>query len=231
MWITVLAAGLGAMPSAPQRAGTGAGAYPAAGVYQSALGFRMLLPEGFALSPVLRAGATAAVAPAPAGAKVVLDSVFTDGAGPGAASLALAVVDVPLVLDNSSPERVAALAIAYLHEELSSDLRIEWVERVPAGPGDAMELAGRVELDAEERVAQFAFVPFGERQIVLTASLPSSRFAILGPAIERSLGSLAFDRPPRQPARRRAVLGAAIGGAVGLLVVLARFLAHRLRVS
>jgi hypothetical protein len=219
MWFTLPAAGLA----------VGLSAMPLA--YQSASGFRMLLPQGFAPSAEFSQQGTAAAAPAPPGARVVLDSVFTDGTGPTASSLALAVVDAPLVLDNGTPERVAALAIAYLRDQLSSELRIEWVERVPAGRGEAMELAGRVELDDQERVAQFAFVPFGDRQIVLTASLPSSRFATLGPAIEKSLASLAFDRPVSQPPSRRAALGAAIGGLVGLVVVAVRFFAHRVRVS
>ncbi len=219
MWLTMpaasLAAGLSATPL----------------VYQSATGFRMLLPQGFAPSAEFSRQLTAAAAPAPPGIRILLDSVFTDGSGPTAASLALAVVDAPLVLDNGSPERVAALAIAYLRDQLGAELRIEWVERISAGRGEAMELAGRVELDDQERVAQFVFVPFGDRQIVLTASLPSSRFAALGPAIEKSLATLAFDRPAPQPASRRAAIGAAIGGLVGLLVVAVRFFSHRVRVS
>jgi hypothetical protein len=215
MLFTVLAAALAATPLA----------------YQSALGFRLVLPDGFTPSAEFSRQPTAAAAPAPPGASVLLDSVFTEGSGPGASSIALAVVDVPMVLDNGSPERVAALAIAYLREQLSSELHIEWVEKVPVASGEAMELAGRVDLDDQPRVAQFAFVPFGDRQIVLTASLPSARFAILGPAIEKSLGSLAFDRPVRQEASWRAAIGAAIGGLVGLLVVAARFFAHRARVS
>jgi len=215
MWLLPVIAGMSAGPLA----------------YQSALGFRLTLPDGFAKSAEFPRQPTAAAAPAPTGAKVVLDSVFTEGRGPAAASLAIAVVETPLVLDNSSPERVAALAIDYLHDQLDADLRIEWVERVPAGPGEAMELAGRVQVGEEDRVAQFAFVPFGNRQVVLTASLPSSRFAVLGPAVERSLASLTFDRPPSANSGRRAAVGAAIGGLVGLLVVAARYLSQRLRVS
>ena len=215
MWISLLAVGLGAVPLA----------------YQSSAGFRMVLPAGFARSAEFHSQPTAAAAPALPGVTVLLDSVFTDGSGPTASSIALALVDAPLVLDSGSSERVSALAIAYLHDQLSSDLHIEWVARVPAGSGEAMELAGRAEVDDQDRVAQFAFVPFGESQIVLTASLPSSRFAVLGPAIEKSLASLAFDQPISKGPDRRAALGAGIGALVGLLVVAARFFTRRERVS
>jgi hypothetical protein len=215
MWTMVFAAGLGAAPLA----------------YQSPAGFRLVLPAGFARGTEFHSQPTAAAAPAIPGAHVLLDSVFTDGAGPTASSIALALVDAPLVLDSGSPERVTALAIAYLRDELSSELHIEWVARVPAGSGEAMEVAGRAELDDQDRVAQFAFVPFGESQIVLTASLPSSRFAVLGPAIEKSLASLAFDQPISKGADRRTALGAGVGALVGLLVVGARFFTRRGRVS
>lgn len=215
MWITLLVAGLGAVPLA----------------YQSSAGFRMVLPAGFTRSAEFHSQPTAAAAPALPGVTVLLDSVFTDGNGPTASSIALALVGAPLVLDSGSPERVSALAIAYLHDQLSSDLHLEWVARVPAGSGEAMELAGRAEIDDQDRVAQFAFVPFGAGQIVLTASLPSSRFAVLGPAIEKSLASLAFEQPIAKGSNQRAVLGAGIGALVGLLVVAARFFARRERVS
>jgi hypothetical protein len=222
MWFPILAAGVAGL-------GAGVGATPIA--YHSPAGFRMVLPAGFAPSAEFRRQPTAAAAPAIPGVTVLLDAVFTDGSGPTASSIALAVVETPLVLDNSSSERVAALAIAYAHDQLSSDLHIEWVERIPAGPGEAMELAGRVELDEQDRVAQFAFVPFGQGQIVLTASLPSSRFAVLGPVIEKSLASLAFDKPIAKGSSGRGVIGAALGALVGLLVVAARFFARRARVS
>ena len=227
MWFALFAAGLVAGP------GTGTGAGPGATplAYHSPAGFRLVLPAGFTPSSELRRQPTAAGAPAIPGATAMLDSVFTDGNGPTASAIALSVVEAPLVLDNSSSERVVALAIAYLHDQLGADLHIEWVERIPAGPGEAMELAGRVELDGEDRVAQFGFVPFGQGQIVLTASLPSSRFAVLGPAIEKSLASLAFDRPLAKGSSGRAAIGAALGALVGLLVVAARFFARRARVS
>jgi hypothetical protein len=219
MCLAVSAAGLVASLAA------GLGATPLD--YRSASGFRLTLPDGFAPSPDFSRQSTSAAAPAPRGVPVLLDSVFTEGTGRAAASIALAVVGAPLQLDNDSPERVVALAIAYLREQLDAEMRIEWVERVPAGRGEAMELAGRVDLGDQDRVAQFAFVPFGDRQIVLTASLPSARFAVLGPAIERSLASLTFEGPVSRGPGWRAALGAAIGALVGVLVVVARFIAHR----
>jgi len=200
--------------------------------FVSPLGFTYTPPAGFEALPDLPAGRTAAVAPAPAGAAVQLAVAYAE-AGSDPAAIAIAVVDAPLELDRNSPERIAALAIDYLHDVLDADLHIEWIERLPAAGTEGLELAGRIMLDdvdgKGERVAQFAFLPFGARQLVVTASLPAARFPVLGPAIERSVAALSFTAVPPAPASHRAEVGAAVGGVLGLVVAMTRLLWRRKR--
>lgn len=190
--------------------------------YDSPQGFRLTLPAGFRRSFALPSGPTGAMAPAPPGSQQRLDALFLEGTGPDASALAIAVVDAPLELDGAVAERVAGWAVAYVHDQLDSELHLDWVEKVATGFGPAVELAGRVDLDGDERVAQLAFMPLGERQLVFTASLAPGRFPVLGPQIEACLLTLELQILPKRARLSRSEVGALLGVLVGLLVVAAR---------
>jgi hypothetical protein len=118
------------------------------------------------------------------------------------------------------PERLASTALDYLKDELGAELKIEWVDRVPAGDAQVVELAGRFSLYGQERVAQIAFVPDGsDRYFVVSASLPKDRFGEQGPQVEAALASLRFVGP-RHNRLSEAELGAIVGALLGLGVAL-----------
>jgi hypothetical protein len=168
---------------------------------------------------------SAAAAPAPADAPGSndtpprLDAVFSDVAQDGGSSLFVAEVDAPLPEGSFVPERLASMALDYLKDELGSDLKIEWVDRVPAAGDQVVELAGRFSLYSQERVAQVAFVPDGPRYFVVSASLPKDRFGNQGPQIEAALASFRFSAP-RHSRLSEAELGAIAGAVLGLGVAL-----------
>jgi hypothetical protein len=190
--------------------------------YQSPLGFELVLPEGFSLDPDLPHGRTGAAAPAPAGVPSEIEAAFHRTSPEGSSTLVISLVDSPLDESSGAPERLCALAMAFMKEQVDSELRLEWVDHVSTGSGKVIELAGRFTLLGEERVAQFAFVPLASRHVVLMASLPQATFAALGPKIEASLATLRFQRKPPTGGVARASWGAALGVVLGGALLLAR---------
>ena len=191
-----------------------------AGWFESPAGYGLRPPPGFVLDAKLPTGRTGAAGPAPAGAVARVDAAFSDLAAGGSSSLFVSVVDAPLPATAAEPERLAALALDYAKELLDAKLRLEWVDRVPSAGVKVVEVAGRLRVAGEERVAQFAFVPDGDRYLVLVASLPPARFADQGPEVEASLASLRLARPLARPAFSRAEIGALVGAGLGLAVAL-----------
>jgi hypothetical protein len=189
--------------------------------YQSPAGFDLVVPEGFSLAHDLPQGPTGAAAPAPPGVGSEIAAVFRRNGPEGTATLLLSFVDAPLDESSGAPERLCALAMAYMKEELDADLRLEWVDHVATGNGKVIELAGRFSLLGEERVAQFAFVPMTSRHLVLMASLPQATFTVLGPKIEAALGTLRFEHKPGRGGVARASWGAALGVGLGCALLLA----------
>ncbi len=190
--------------------------------FESPAGYGFRLPPGFAADPSLPSGASAAAAPSVSGpneAPPRLDAVFSNVAQDGGSSLFVAEVDAPLPEGSFVPERLASTALDYLKDELGSDVKIEWVDRVPAADAQVVELAGRFTLYGQERVAQVAFVPDGSRYFVVSASLPKDRFGNQGPEIEAALASFRFSGPPRKRFSE-AELGAIAGALLGLGVAL-----------
>jgi hypothetical protein len=190
--------------------------------FESPAGYGFRLPPGFAPDPSLPSGVSAAAAPVlpdSNGTPPRLDAVFSDVAQDGGSSLFVAAVDAPLPEGSFVPERLASMALDYLKDELGSDLKIEWVDRVPAAGDQVVELAGRFSLYGQERVAQVAFVPDGNRYFVVSASLPKDRFGNQGPQIEAALASFRFTGP-RQSRLSEGELGAIAGAALGLGVAL-----------
>ena len=117
--------------------------------------------------------------------------------------------------------------MAFMKDQVDSELRLDWVDHIPAGKGKVVELAGRFTLLGEERVAQFAFIPMGSRHLVVMASVPQTSFAPLGTLIEASLATLRLQ--PQRAAGGVASAswnpgsaGAALGAALGTAFVLAR---------
>jgi hypothetical protein len=186
--------------------------------YQSDAGYELTLPPGFALDPSLPTGETGAAGPVPEGARARIDAAFGDPGQGGHSSIAIAVVDAPLGDRDQVPELIGPRTMAFVKAQLGTDLKFEWFERVPFSGGRAAELAGRVNLDGVERVAQFAFVPAGSRHLILMASMPRERFATLGPQFEASLATLRLSPDKRAEGLFRAGVGPIAAGLLGLLV-------------
>jgi hypothetical protein len=188
--------------------------------FESPAGYGFRLPPGFAVDSTLPGGVSAAAAPSLTDVLPRLDAVFSDVAQDGGSSLFVAEVGSPLPEGSFAPERLASTALDYLKDELGSELKIEWVDRVPTADDQVVELAGRFTLYGQERVAQLAFVPDGhKRYFVVSASLPKDRFGNQGPEIEASLASFRFTGP--RPSRlSEAELGAIAGAVLGLGVAL-----------
>jgi hypothetical protein len=195
--------------------------------YRSPSGFGLVLPEGFTPQPDLPLGETGAAAPAPPGVRTRVEAVFERRGGEGVSSLVLSIVEAPLDQGTGAPERLCALAMAFVKDQLDSELRLDWVDHVPAAGGKVIELAGRFNLLGEDRVAQFAFVPMASRHLVVMASVPQAGFATLGNLIEGSLSTLKISRQ-RAPAGVAGAswsaggAGASIGAAAGIAFVIAR---------
>lgn len=203
-----LVALLAAVPSAPS------------GWFESPAGYGFRPPPGFQLDSSLPLGPTEAAGPAPSGVAERVDAAFSDLAGGGRSSLFVSIVEAPLPMAPSEAERLAALAFDFTKARLGAPLRIEWVDRVPAAGERVVEVAGRLSVSGEERVAQLAFVPAGERYLVVVASLPPDRFRDQGPQVEASLASLHLTKPPALSPGTRAGLGALIGAALGSALAL-----------
>jgi hypothetical protein len=156
-----------------------------------------------------------------------IEAAFQRRGGDGASTLVFSLVDAPLDQGSGAPERLCALAMAFMKDQVDSELRLDWVDHIPAGKGKVIELAGRFTLLGEEREAQFAFVPMGPRHLVMMASVPQASFAKLGALIEASLATLKLEQQ-RAPGGVAGAswspgsAGAALGAGLGIAFVLAR---------
>jgi hypothetical protein len=142
----------------------------------------------------------------------------------------LSIVDAPLDQGSGAPERLCALAMGFMKDQIDSELRLDWVDHIPTTSGKVIELAGRFNLMGEDRVAQFAFIPLGSRHLVIMASMPQAAFAVQGSQIEASIATLKLEQrrsrggvagaswSPGSPGS----FGAALGAGLGIAFVLAR---------
>jgi len=195
--------------------------------YRSPSGFQLVLPEGFAPDAELPRGETGAAAPAPPGVRTRIEASFQRRGPDGASTLVFSLVEVPLDQGSGAPERLCALAMAFMRDQVDSELRLDWVDHIPAGKGKVVELAGRFNLLGEERVAQFVFVPMASRHLVVMASVPQTSFGTLGPLIEASLATLRLEQQRAADGVSGASwspgsAGAALGAGLGTAFVLAR---------
>jgi hypothetical protein len=200
--------------------------------YKSPSGFELVLPEGFQPEPDLPRGATGAAAPAPPGVSAQIESAFQRRGPDGLSTLVFSLVNAPLDQGSGAPERLCALAMSFMKDQLDSELHLDWVDHIPAGNGKVIELAGRFTLLGEDRVAQFAFIPMASQHLVVMASVPQSSFGTVGTLIEASLATL---RVPRRQAGGGVTgaswspgsAGAFLGVCLGLAFVLVRALRRR----
>jgi hypothetical protein len=195
--------------------------------YKSPSGFELVLPEGFGPQSELPRGETGAAAPAPPGVRAGIEAAFQLKGAYGVSTLVFSIVDAPLDQGSGAPERLCALAMGFMKDQVDSELRLDWVDHIPTASGKVIELAGRFSLMGEDRVAQFAFVPLGSRHLVIMASVPQPAFAVQGAMIESSIGTLKL----QQPRSRGGVAGASwspggfgalLGAGLGTAIVLAR---------
>ncbi len=188
--------------------------------FRSPAGFSLRLPPGFAVDESLPAGPSRAAAFATSGEEGRLEGTFSDLAAGGRSDIFVSEVPGPVVEGAFAEERLGAMALDQLQDQLGSRVTLEWIDRVPAGDQKAVELAVRFSLDGEDRVAQIAFIPAGPRRhFVVAASLPSADFASHGPRIEAAIASFRL-LTPRPPLLSGAEAGALAGGALGLAVAL-----------
>jgi hypothetical protein len=195
--------------------------------YKSPSGYELILPQGFAVDPDLPRGETGAAAPAPPGVRAQIEAAFERRGTDGLSTLVLSLVDAPLDQGSGAPERLCALAMGFMKDQIDAELHLDWVDHIPAADGKVIELAGRFTLLGEDRVAQFAFIPLASRHLVVMASVPQAGFGTSGPEIEAALATLKIQR--RQAGGgvagaswSRANAGAALGVLLGTVFVLAR---------
>jgi hypothetical protein len=195
--------------------------------YRSPSGFELVLPEGFVPRPELPRGETGAAAPAPPGVRAGIEAAFQLKGTYGVSTLVLSIVDAPLDQGSGAPERLCALAMGFMKDQVDSELRLEWVDHIPTASGKVIELAGRFSLLGEDRVAQFAFIPLASRHLVIMASLPQAAFAVQGALIEASIATLRLEQQHSRGGVAGASwspggFGALLGAGLGTAIVLAR---------
>ncbi|MHB1845815.1 MAG: hypothetical protein ACYCWW_13390 [Deltaproteobacteria bacterium] len=196
-------------------------------LFESAAGYGLDLPDGFALDARLPRGETGSAGPAGEAARATIDAAFSDVASGGHESLVVSQVFAPLPSGRDETTQLAALTLDWAERRLDGALELQWVDHLETRSGPGVEVALRLRSSSdgaspEDRALLVMFVPMGAGYLTFVASVPSGRFPVQGPRVEQAFRSVHLASP--SPTRgANGWIGALIGALLGLgLVAFAR---------
>lgn len=185
-------------------------------------GYTFKPPQGFRMARMeLFHGTRAGAITERAEANRWLSASLLDGEGEDAASLLVSIVERPFVAGPATRDELSVATVRHFSEALGLKLQLERVN-LPADAPQRLELFGAVRQGSQLRNVEVVAFSGRPRHVVLIASAPSGRWALLQPALAASIESFRFEAPalaetPRTIAAVAALLlFAALAFSVGL---------------
>lgn len=181
-------------------------------------GYTIRPPAQFRLARMeLFAGTKAGAVPAPRSEDEdrYLSAALTEGEGPDAATMLVALVGRPFDPGPSSRDAFTTAVMRHFSEELGLPLtlvRSELVERAPR----RVEVVGTLKQQDQLRTIVLAAMEGAPRHAVVTFSVPSARFDALWPELRASLESYRPDPPPGTTVPSTALWTVAVALGLGL---------------
>ncbi|MBX5482794.1 MAG: hypothetical protein IRZ16_13275 [Myxococcaceae bacterium] len=150
-----------------------------------------------------------------------LSAALTDGDGPDAASLIIAIVGESFSATPSSRDAFSTAVVHHFADELGIPLSLERVELV-RGPAPRIEVTGTIKQQDQVRTVLIAAMGGEGRHAVVTFSAPSGRFDALRPQVRASLDTFQAETPAAGTWSR------SVAGVVAVLLAFALFVSWSL---
>lgn len=144
-----------------------------------------------------------------------LSAALTEGEGPDAATLLIAIVDRPFDPGPSSRDAFTTAAMKHFAEELGLPLTLVRAELIDSAPR-RVEVVGTLKQQDQLRTIVLAAMEGDPRHAVVTFSVPSARFDLLWPDLRASLESFRADAPPGATVPSTALWTVAVALGLGL---------------